>query len=439
MDRARQAALETLLRIFNDGAYSNLALSAVLDDRSLTAADSAFAAALVYTTVERCITIDDQLSRCLRQPLRKLHPQVQTVLRMGAAQILFMDRVPDGAAVNESVRLAQSRKSARYAAGLVNAVLRKVAANGLQLPQDDSDAARSVRYSCPQWLVRLWSNAYGRDEADKMMASALGVTGVTVRVNTVRTTAEALASRLADEGVAAEPVDGLPDALRLGKCGAPEKLASFRDGLFHVQDAASQYCCAALDVHPGQTVYDVCAAPGGKTFTIAEQMQNCGSVHAFDLYAQRVGLISQGAERLGLTRVQAAVWDASVPQPTRPKADRVLCDVPCSGLGVIGKKPEIRLKAQEDIDKLPEIQYNILCISSEYVRSGGRLLYSTCSLNPRENEDVVNRFLAAHPSFRAVPVLPAVDAFRSGELCTLLPHRTHSDGFFIAALVHETE
>ena len=438
MDRARKTAFDTLLRVLTGGAYSNLALSAALDGKPLSEQDSAFASALVYTTVERLITIDDHLSRCLKQPLRKLHPQVQTALRMGAAQILFMDRVPDGAAVNESVKLVQSLRAARYASGLVNAVLRKVALNGLQLPDGGSDENRSVRYSCPEWLVRLWSDAYGADEADKMMASALGGTAVTVRVNTTKCTATELAGRLAEEGVSSSPVDGLPDALRLDKCGAPEKTAAFREGLFHVQDASSQYCCAALDVQPGQTIYDVCAAPGGKTFTIAEMLQNSGTVEAFDLYPQRVGLIEQGASRLGLSNVRASVCDASVPDNARKQADRVLCDVPCAGLGVIGKKPEIRFKKQEDIDKLPELQYNILCISSAYVRKGGILVYSTCSLNPRENEEVVRRFLSSHPSFHTLPILPGVDAFRCGDMCSLLPHRTHSDGFFITALT-ETE
>ena len=434
MDAARKTAFDILMRVFGDRAYSNLALSAALDSERLSPTDSAFASAIVYTTVERCITIDYNLSLYLKQPMRKLHPQVCTVLRMGVSQILFMDRVPATAAVNESVKLVQSLRAVRYASGLVNAVLRKVAAAGLCLPEGESDEARSVRYACPVWLVQLWSKAYGKDAADAVMASALGGSAVTIRVNTTKITTDALLRRLADDGIEAQRVALLPDALRLTKCGAPEKTAAFREGLFHVQDAASQFCCAALGVRPGQTVYDVCASPGGKSFTLAEMMHSGGSIRAFDLYAQRVGLIEQGARRLGLSNVEASVWDASVPQPEREKADRVLCDVPCAGLGVIGKKPEIRFKSQKDIDKLPELQYNILCISSTYVKKGGIIVYSTCSLNPQENEQVVERFLAAHPSFRAIPILPQLDTHRSGETVTLLPHRTDSDGFFIAAL-----
>ncbi|MBQ7540891.1 MAG: 16S rRNA (cytosine(967)-C(5))-methyltransferase RsmB [Clostridia bacterium] len=438
MDKARHAAYETLLRIERDGAYSNLALSAALDSGGFSAADSAFAAALVYTTVERQITIDDQLSRYLRQPLKKLRPEVRIVLRMGASQILFMDKVPASAAVNESVRLVRQNKNIAWAAGLVNAVLRKTAQNGLCLPQGEDDDARSVRYSCPKWLVRLWTDAYGKDEADAIMARALGGTQTVVRVNTLKTDAGTLAQTLAAEGVQTRPFDGLPDALILEKCGAPERLCAFADGLFHVQDAASQYCCRALDVQPGQTVYDVCAAPGGKSFTLAQIMKNTGSLCAFDLYEQRVRLIAEGASRLGVGNLRAAVWDAAVRDDSRPRADRVLCDVPCSGLGVIAKKPEIRYKTPQEIDKLRDLQYNILCISASYLKKGGILVYSTCSLNPQENEEICRKFLAEHPSFRTLEILPDVDKRVQDNMVTLLPHRSRSDGFFITAMT-ETE
>ena len=437
MDAARKAALETLVRVDRDSAYSNLALSSALGDE-LRRTDSAFASALVYTTLERQITIDYHLSLYLTQPIRKLRPEVRAALRMGVAQILFMDKVPDSAAVNESVTLVRQNKKTAYAAGLVNAVLRKVAAGGLQIPEGESDEARSVRYACPVWLVRMWTESYGRADADAVMAASLGGTPTVVRVNTLKTTTDALEKTLADEGVQTRRFDGLPHALILENAGAPERLKAFRDGLFHVQDAASQYCCEALDVCAGQTVYDVCAAPGGKSFTLCERMENTGSVYAFDLYPQRVGLIESGAQRLGICNLHATVHDASFPDADRPKADRVLCDVPCSGLGVIAKKPEIRLKCAQDVDNLQDIQYNILCVSSTYLKKGGRLVYSTCSLNPRENEGVVRHFLQEHPSFRTVPVLPDVDKREQDGMCTLLPHRSRSDGFFIAAL-SETE
>ena len=438
MDAARKTAYEILLRIFRDGAYSNLALSAALNEKNLTEADSAFASAIVYTAVERQITIDYNLSLYLAQPIKKLRPEVLTVLRMGAAQILFLDKVPSSAAVNESVRLVKANKKIAFASGLVNAVLRKVAANGLCLPEESDPQYRSVCWSCPQWLVDLWTNAYGEADTDGILASALGGTDTTVRVNTLKTSAAELAEQLGREGIDAVPSPLLPDALILHRCGAPEKTEAFRRGLFHVQDIASQLCCTALDAKPGDTVYDVCSAPGGKAFTLAEIMQNTGTVRAFDIYPQRVHLIEQGAARLGIENLQASVADAAVRDHDRPPADRVLCDVPCAGLGVIAKKPEIRYKKREDIDKLSDLQYIILCISCEYLKKGGRLVYSTCSLNPEENEKICQRFLQSHPTFRTVPVLPSVDCRRQENMITLMPHRTHSDGFFIAAFT-ETE
>lgn len=433
MDTARKTAYETLLRIFKDGAYSNLALSAALRAGELSGADSAFASALVYTAVERQITVDYNLSLYLKQPLKKLRPEVCTVLRMGAAQILFMDKVPDSAAVNESVRLIKQNKKVSYAAGLVNAVLRKVSQNGLCLPPKDSADYRSVLYSVPQWLVKLWSEAYGAEEADRIMASSFGGTDTCIRVNTLRTTADALAQRLTADGVAVQRCDLLPDALILQKCGAPEKLAAFQEGLFHVQDIASQLCCKALDAKPGQTVYDVCAAPGGKSFTLAQSMENTGGLYAYELHPHRIQLIEQGAQRLGIANLRSGQWDAGVFDTNRPKADRVLCDVPCAGLGVIAKKPEIRYKKPEDIDKLPDLQYNILCISSQYVKENGILVYSTCSLNPAENEAVCQRFLQSHPQFHTLPILGEADKRETDNMVTLLPHRTGSDGFFITA------
>lgn len=433
MDSARKTAYETLLRIFRDGAYSNLALSAALRVGTLGAADSAFASALVYTAVERQITIDYNLSLYLKEPLKKLRPEVCTALRMGAAQILFMDKVPDSAAVNESVRIVKNNKKFSYASGLVNAVLRKVSQNGLCLPEQNSAAYRSVLYSVPQWLAELWSTAYGAEEADRIMASSFGGTDTAVRVNTLRTSADALQERLTAEGIRVKRCAFLPDALILQKCGAPEKLAAFQEGLFHVQDIASQLCCKALQAKPGQTVYDVCAAPGGKSFTLAQDMENTGILQAYELHPHRVQLIEQGAERLGITNLLAKPWDACVSDANRPQADRVLCDVPCAGLGVIAKKPEIRYKKPEDIDKLPDLQYNILCISSQYVKANGILVYSTCSLNPAENEDVCRRFLQSHPQFHTVPILTGTDKREADNMVTLLPHRTGSDGFFITA------
>jgi len=432
---AREAAFGVLLKMERDGAYSNLALDGALKSASLSAEDSALAAAIVYTATERRLTIDYNLSLYLTQPLKKLRPEVLTALRAGCAQIFFMDRIPASAAVNESVKLVKRADSA-YAAGLVNAVLRKAARNGPRLPKRENGETTflSVKYSCPEWLVKMWSEAYGAENAEGIMAASLEQRASALRVNTLKTTPQELTARLRAEGVETARYELLPNVLLAESLGAAEKLRAFSEGLFHVQDVASGLCCMALGACPGETVMDVCAAPGGKSFTIAQEMRGEGFVKAFDLHANRVGLIESGAARLGIGNIRAEVRDAARFDESVEKTDRILCDVPCSGFGVIDKKPEIRYKTPQDIDKLPDLQYLILCVAAKYLKTGGRLVYSTCTLNPAENEDVCERFLNEHPDFKAVPVLKDVPHYGSGQgFVTLMPHVTKSDGFFIAA------
>ncbi len=417
-----------MLKIEKDKAFSNLIVDSALNNNDLPGADRAFFTALVYGTTERLITLDYNLSLYLKQPLKKLKPQVLIILRMGAYQILFMDKIPDRAAINESVNLTKSN-GAGFASGLVNAVLRKVSANGLKLPEigenpteDERSAFYSVKYSCPRELVKLFCDSYGEENAVGIMEHSLGAQPVTVRVNTTRCTAEKLVERFALEGVTAKPHKSVLNALCLENVGSIEGLDTYKEGLFHVQDASSQMCCAALGVKPGDTVFDVCAAPGGKSFTLAELMENEGVLRAFDLHEHRVRLISSGAKRLGLDVVDAQVGNAEEYNAELGSADRVLCDVPCAGLGIIGRKPEIRYKSLENIDILPRMQYNILTTASRYLRVNGTLVYSTCSLNPAENDEVVSKFVNEHPEFELISTK------------TVMPHLNDSDGFFIAVL-----
>ncbi|MBO4893531.1 MAG: 16S rRNA (cytosine(967)-C(5))-methyltransferase RsmB [Clostridia bacterium] len=434
MKSARQTAFEILLRIHRDSAYSNLTIDSVLSENTgLDARDSAFVSALVYGTVERRISVDYNLSLYLTQPLKKLRPELLTIMRMGAYQILFMDKVPESAAVNESVKLAKDNKSA-FAASLVNAVLRKVAANGFVLPQGDSSERAEVEYSCPAWILGLWRDSYGAENAVKLARKALEPSKTAVRVNNLRSTADGLVQILADEGVTAVKSDIVEDCLVLEKQGPVEKLSSFKEGLFHIQDFSSQLCVKALDPQPGDTVFDVCSAPGGKAFTAAERMNNTGTVNAFDIYQSRVELIRNGAERLGLSIIKPFLSDASVFNENYGTADRIICDVPCSGLGIMGRKPEIRFKDRDEINGLPELQYRILCNARRYLKDGGRLVYSTCTLNPAENEEVCRSFLSECREFEPVTVLPDADGVRSTEgFLTLMPHISGTDGFFIAA------
>jgi len=432
---ARQLAFSVLLKIHTKNAYSNLALDAALSAGSFDERERALAASLVYSCLERLLTLDYNLALYLRQPIKKLRPEVLTALRLGACQLLFFDKIPPSAAVNSSVSLVKEMRCA-FAAGLVNAVLRQVADNGLQLPkQAHTDIAyRSIKYSCPEWIVRLWEEAYGAEHCEGLLRCSQGGAPLTLRVNTTKTTAAALLDRLREEGLDAEASPLAKNALTLRKSGAIEQLSAFREGLFHVQDAAAQLCCKALQAEPGHTVFDLCAAPGGKSFTLAQTVAPGGTVRAFDLSATRLALVQRGAERLGLSNISIAAADAAAYDPASGQADRVLCDVPCSGLGILRRKPEIRYKTPEDIDKLPNLQYLILCNAARYVKQKGLFVYSTCSLNPAENERVCERFLAAHPGFRFCPVLPEIPRFDgASDSLTLMPHLHNCDGFFIAA------
>ena len=435
MKSARQAAFEALLKIQKEGAYSNLVVDATLkENEHFDERDKAFFSNLVYGTLDRLILIDYNLSMYLNQPVRKLKPELHTILRLGTYQLLFLDKVPSRAAVNESVNLAKVNKSA-FAASLVNAVLRRVADNGLKLPEgseNDPDYL-AIKYSCPEWLISMWIEAYGFDNAIALAEKALEAAPVVVKVNTLKTTVDDLIWKLAEEGVVAEKSTKFPDSLVLNNTGAVEELLAYQEGLFHAQDFASQICCKALDAKPGETVFDLCSAPGGKAFTIAQSMQNTGCVRAFDIYQSRVDLIKNGAKRLGLDNVYTYLSDATIFNENYGMADRVLCDVPCSGLGIIRRKPEIRFKKSAEIDNLPEIQYSILCNAIKYLKDGGRLVYSTCTLNPKENDEICNRFLEEHPEFEAVKVLPELRRYSENDkYLTLMPHIHSTDGFFVA-------
>lgn len=436
MKNARQAAFEALLKIHREGAYSNLVVDAALKENDhFDERDKAFFSNLVYGTLDRLILIDYNLSLYLTQPVGKLKPELHTILRLGTYQILFLDRVPSSAAVNESVKLAKVNKSA-FAASLVNAVLRRVADNGLRLPEgaENDPAYLAVKYSCPKWLISMWIDAYGFENAVALAEKALDAAPVIVKVNTLKTTVDDLVWKLAEEGVVARRSEKYPESLILENTGAVEDLLTYQEGLFHAQDFASQLCCRALDAQPGETVFDLCSAPGGKTFTVAQAMQNTGCVRAFDIYQSRVDLIKSGAQRLGLKNVYTYLSDASIYNENYGMADRVLCDVPCSGLGIIRRKPEIRFKKSSEIDNLPEIQYSILCNATKYLKEGGRLVYSTCTLNPKENDEVCNRFLKEHPEFKAIKVLPELRRYSENDkYLTLMPHVHSTDGFFVAA------
>lgn len=431
---ARQTAFEILNKIQRDNSYSNLALDAVLEKTQAEANDKRLISAIVYGVIERKITLDYNIGLYLSQPIKKLKPQVLSILRMGAYQILFMDKIPSSAAVNESVKLAKNNQAA-FAAGLVNAVLHKIDKNGLVLPDEASADYRSVKYSAPKKLISLWDDAYGTENTDRLFEASFGAAQTAVRVNTLKTDCAALIEKLADEGIEAHECGNVPDAVIISNGGALYKTKAYADGMFHVQDIASQLCCSALGVKENDTVLDICSAPGGKSFTLAQRMNGTGMIYAFDIYEHRLNLIRHGAERLGITNIKTVKNDGAVFNPAVPKADKILCDVPCAGLGVIRKKPEIRYRDTAEVDKLPDLQYSILCTSAKYLKENGVLVYSTCSLNPAENENVITRFLKEHDNFESIRVLTELKRFgENTDYISLMPHIHGSDGFFISAV-----
>ena len=434
---ARQVAFLTLLKIEKDKAYSNIALDSAVKAYSLDSTDCAFISRLVYGVTERKITLDFVFSKFLKQPLKKLKPEILVILRLGTYQILFMDKIPDSAAVNESVLLAKNNKC-DFASGLVNAVLRKVSENGQNILNTLSEEERvSVLYSAPLELVKFLNYHYNEENAEMILKSALTPKEITIRVNTLKTTEDELVEILESENIIAKKTF-YKNALTLETSGAVYELSAYKNGLFYVEDISSQICVSELGLKENDKFIDICSAPGGKSFTAAQYMKNKGEIYSCDIHSHRVELIKSGAERLGLTCIMPTENDATVYNENFKNADCVLCDVPCSGLGIIGKKPEIKYKSLDEAKELIPIQKQILSTASQYVKKGGTLVYSTCSINPNENRKVCDWFLKENEEFKSVKV--AIDIPRcidEGDYLTLTPHINNCDGFFIAKFIRK--
>lgn len=441
MKNPRKIALKILLKVEQEGAYSNIELNNSLKEAELTGKDAGFCSALVYGVLERKILLDYIIRQYTTLRLKKIEAPVLNILRLGFLQLLFMDKVPESAAVNESVKLAKSMKLQK-ASGFINAVMRSFVRAGCEykLP-DKADVVKyySVLYSTPENIVKLWINSYGEENTVNILKNQTGRPPIAIRVNTTKTTAEKLKKSFEDNGINAEYA-GVDNALFVSSTGAIENTVQYRQGLFHVQDIASQICCSVLSPQVGMLVYDFCSAPGGKAFTMAQLMDNKGKLKAFDMYEHKVKLINNGAYRLGIKNIEASLRNA-LSTDSLPQADRVLCDVPCSGLGIIRRKPEIKYKDDLGLDTLPQLQYDILCNCSKYVKTGGMLVYSTCTLNPAENEENVKKFLNEHSDFQPLKIALKDDIINSistmENTVTLLPDTNGSDGFFISLFVRK--
>lgn len=439
MKNSREVAFDVLKKVFTEDAYSNLALDIAVKENNLNKLDSAFCTALVYGVLERLLTLDYIIRKRSSVPFRKIEISTLVILRMGIYQILYMDKVPDSAAVNESVILAKKKKLYK-SSGFINGMLRSFIRDGskFDLPlESDMVKHLSVKYSCPEYLVKLWLDSYGKEITISILESLVGRPPLTLHVNTLLTDSETLIDNLSEEGVVAEKSD-FKDMLTVKNTGAVDSLKAYELGEFFVQDSASAICAYISGAKSGDRVYDVCSAPGGKSFAMAVNMENKGEIFSFDLYPHKIKLIDAGAKRLGISIIKTSVRNAAEDTLLTEQADVVLCDVPCSGFGILRRKPEIRYNKGNDYVNLPPLQLSILENSAKLVKVGGTLVYSTCTLNPQENNKVVECFLSNHPEFKAKPInLPAGISRRINEddnMLTLFPSFNGNDGFFIALM-----
>lgn len=424
---ARALALEVLTRC-ESGGYSNIALDTVIKRNDLSSSDRAFMTALIYGVIERKITLDYIISALSSIPNSKIERDTRNILRMGLYQLIYMKKIPAHAALNETVSLANKRSK-----GFVNAILRSYQREGNKIAfPDESDEIKhlSVKYSVGESLVEALLDAYSFADCKNMLNAFSQVAPITLRVNNLKASREQILSEL--DG--ARLTDFSPDGIMLDNAAVSE-LECLKDGRVTVQDEASQICVHALGAQKGDTVFDVCSCPGSKSFGAAMTMQNEGEILAFDIHENKLSLVEKGAERLGISIISTRTQDARKPiEELFGKADKIICDVPCSGFGVISKKPEIRYKDVKESENLPKIQYDILENVSNYLKVGGTLVYSTCTILPDENENNVNKFLENHKNFALVPFSVGELEVESGMI-TLLPHTHHTDGFFIAKLV----
>ena len=433
MKSAREIALLALIRHRREGTWPDLFLKQ--ECRDLPPEEAALASALTYTVIQNRMLLDHYIGAFSSMKPARMTPQVLDCLRLGAAQLLLMDRIPERAAVNETVALVKKHAFAK-AGGFVNAILRKLAAAKNELPQPTGSPEQvlSVKYSHALWFVEYLCRELGYEGAEACLKANGSALRPTARVNTLKTERDALIAELAECGIQARP-EVVPDAISFDSLRGVLNTQAFKEGRFYIQDLASQLAVLALEPKPGDSVIDMCAAPGGKSLLAVQCMENQGRLVSCDLYPHKVDQLEENAGRYGAEIMQAALLDASKPhKPFLGAFDRVLCDAPCSGMGIIRKKPDIRYKSREDVLAMPVIQAPILENAASYLKPGGTMVYSTCSVMKQENQEQVNAFLEKHSDFTLVPFeLPVVGRVEAGMI-TLWPHIHGTDGFFIAKL-----
>lgn len=427
---SREAALAALERCRRDKAWSNASIDNVITKYELDKRDAALASRLCLGVLQNCTLCDFYIDSLCSS---KLEPKVRDILRMGAYQLLFLDKIPARAAVNESVRLCKKAGYAR-ASGLVNAVLRRISSGDLsEIPGKGGAEYLTVRYSHPLWLAERLISTYGYAFTEEFFAADNTPPKLCIQVNTLKTDARNYAHSLEKTGIEYSDC-ALPNGCIELVGGNVTELPGFCEGLFYVQDRAARMAVEIASPKSGMNVLDACAAPGGKSFAAAIAMKNEGHILSCDIHEKKLALICSGAERLGINIIETAVADARAFDESRVGSfDIVIADVPCSGIGVIRKKPEIRVKAEEEIAALPGIQLEILRNLSRYVRPGGTLLYSTCTVLPEENEAVIRGFLSDNRDFQLEP-FEVCGVKSSDGMYTFWPNIDATDGFFAAKI-----
>lgn len=439
--KARDIALDVLNRVDEHHSYSNLELRHVLDAAELSPQDAGLVTELVYGTIQRRLTLDFVLSHFVGK--KKVQPWVRNLLRLSLYQIRFLDRVPERAAVHEAVEIAK-RRGHQGISSMVNGVLRNVLRNPdvwERMPEGDAATQISVTHSHPEWLVRHWLQVYGEETTLAMCEANNMPPHPAIRVNRLKATREELLTRLREEGKVAQPSALSPDGILLAG-GNPAQSELFRQGYCTVQDESSMLVGLAVAPKPGMRVLDACAAPGGKTTHLAERMENRGEIVANDVHPHKRELIANAASRLGLTIIEPIVGDAlDLPRKNLGTFDRILLDAPCTGFGVIRRKPDLKWnKTADDIKEIAKLQYQLLVGMSGMLAADGRLVYSTCTTEPAENQQIVQRFVKEHPEFAIDDTLGDDLPEAAGKLLDdrgclqILPHHFDSDGFFIARL-----
>lgn len=426
----REIVLETLLLITKDGEYSHIALKNVLDKyQYLDKKERAFITRVVDGTLERMIEIDYIINQFSKVKVNKMKPVIRTIIRSAVYQLKYMDSVPDSAVCNEAVKLA-TRKGFTNLKGFVNGVLRNISRNLSEVKYPEKEHTveyLSVKYSLPEWILKKWLNVYDVETVEKMGAEFLKEKPVSIRCNLNQITKKELIEKLKKEGVKVQEVPEISCALYIAGYDYLGALQSFQDGDFYVQDVSSMQVAEWADPKEGDSIIDVCAAPGGKSIHLAEKLRGTGRVEARDLTDYKVGMIEENIERSRLHNIEAVRFDATVfDEESEGKADIVIADLPCSGLGVLGKKTDIKYKMTEAMQtELSNLQKEILSVVHRYVRPGGKLVYSTCTINRSENEENVRWFLENHPEYTLIKdkqMLPGIDS---------------GDGFYIALFQKE--